>query len=388
MLLDNTDELAFEVEFLSCVVDKKKDFVVVDADSHFCDFVGMHYSKIKQGKLSLLDLMQPRDRPDVMEKICKKDSPYVYFNIYLMDNSSKYNFVHATARNNEDNSLCEITFADVGKSEKKSKALQKKAKTMNHLIDLVTGGVCLFKVNSDMRINVLYANEACCRFFGTTKDMVTLDSYRIDDLVHPDDKSRAFTAIGSAMAAKKPIDMELRISTHNGEYMWVKLNSDIQRYEKKDNCPVFHAMFTDISAVKAAEREAEHQKQVLLKVLKNVPGPMFSTSYDDPFRLTVASSDFLKLLGYTRTELFEDFGGDLTRLIVPREVEVARHAIEQDMQNEKKVLRATYSIKTKSGKQLIVLDRRKIVELDEGEKSLIGMISDITSKNLDMYFES
>ena len=78
----------------------------------------------------------------------------------------------------------------------------------------------------------------------------------------------------------------------------------------------------------------------------------------------------------------------MTRLIVPREVEVARHAIEQDMQNEKKVLRATYSIKTKSGKQLIVLDRRKIVELDEGEKSLIGMISDITSKNLDMYFES
>ena len=62
MLLDNTDELAFEVEFLSCVVDKKKDFVVVDADSHFCDFVGMHYSKIKQGKLSLLERIAKRDK--------------------------------------------------------------------------------------------------------------------------------------------------------------------------------------------------------------------------------------------------------------------------------------------------------------------------------------
>ena len=56
-MLDNTDELAFEVEFLSCVVDKKKDFTVIDADSHFCDFVGVHYSKICQGKLSLLDLL-------------------------------------------------------------------------------------------------------------------------------------------------------------------------------------------------------------------------------------------------------------------------------------------------------------------------------------------
>ena len=115
---------------------------------------------------------------------------------------------------------------------------------------------------------------------------------------------------------------------------------------------------------------------------------MFSTPFDDPFRLTVASSDFLKLLGYTRAELFEDFDGDLTKLIVPREVDVARHSIEKDIENNKKVLRATYAIKTKSGKQLIVIDRRKIVELDSGEKSLIGMISDITSKNLDMYFES
>ena len=95
-MLDNTDELAFEVEFLSCVVDKKKDFEVVDADSHFCEFVGIHYSKIKQGKLSLLDILVPQDREDVMTKICKKDSPYVYFDLYLKDNSSKYNFVHAT----------------------------------------------------------------------------------------------------------------------------------------------------------------------------------------------------------------------------------------------------------------------------------------------------
>lgn len=387
-MLDNTDELAFEVEFLSCVVDKKKDFEVVDADSHFCEFVGIHYSKIKQGKLSLLDILVPQDREDVMTKICKKDSPYVYFDLYLKDNSSKYNFVHATAKNNEDSSLCQITFADVGKSEKKSKQLREKAKTMNHLIDFVTGGVCLFKVNSDMRFEVLYANEACCKFFGTTKQAVSRDSYRISDLVHPDDKSRALTAIGGAMATKKPIDMELRIITHKDEYMWVKFNSDIQRYDKKDKCPIFHAVLTDITALKAAEKEAETQKEMLLKVLKSVPGPMFSTSYDEPFLLTVASSDFLKLIGYSRAEFFEDFGGDLTKLIVPREVEVACHAIESDMENDKKVLRATYSLRTKSGKQLIVLDRRKIVELDSGEKSLIGMISDITSKNLDMYFES
>lgn len=386
-MLDKKDELAFEVEFLSCVVDKKKDFLVIDADSHFCDFVGIHYSKIKQGKLSLLDVLVPQDRQYIMEKLCKKDSPYVYFDLYLKDNSSEYNFVHATARNSEDSPICEITFADVGKSEKKSKALRENAREMNHLIDLVTGGVCLFKVNEDMHFEILYANEACCRFFGTTKDSFDKKKYRIDELIHPEDKSGAFQAVGAAMGTKKPIDMELRIMPHKDQYLWVKMNADIHRYSKKDNCPIFHAMFTDISAIKEAKSQIENQREMLLRVLKNVPGPVFCTPYDDPFKLSIVSADFVKLLGYKRTEIFEEYDGDLTRLIIPREVDIARHSIEQGKIDGNKVLKATYSIKTKGGKHLVVKDRRKIVELENGEKSLIGMIVDITSKNLDEYFE-
>ena len=65
----SSDDLYFDVEFLNCVVDKKKDFEVVDADSHFCEFVGVHYSKVKQGKLSLLDLLIPQSRQEIVEKL-------------------------------------------------------------------------------------------------------------------------------------------------------------------------------------------------------------------------------------------------------------------------------------------------------------------------------
>lgn len=109
---------------------------------------------------------------------------------------------------------------------------------MNHLIDMVTGGVCLFKVNRDMHFEALYANEACCKYFGTTKESFNERPYRIDDLIYPDDRSAAFQAIGVAMATKKPIDMELRIITHKDSYIWCKFNAGIQRYDK-DNCPVF-----------------------------------------------------------------------------------------------------------------------------------------------------
>lgn len=380
-MLDNTDELAFEVEFLSCVVDKKKDFTVVDADSHFCDFVGVHYSKICQGKLSLLDLLIPQSRQEIVKKLCKKNSPYVYLDLYIMDNSSKYNYVHCTARNNSENSLCEITFADVGKSEAKSKKIRDKARTMNHLIDMVAGGVCLFKVNRDMHFEALYANEACCKYFGTTKESFNERPYRIDDLIYPDDRSAAFQAIGVAMATKKPIDMELRIITHKDSYIWCKFNAGIQRYDK-DNCPVFHAMFTDVSAIKRAQNEADLQREFLLKTLKNVPGPVFCTSFDDPFTLTVVSEDFTKITGYSRSEIFDKYGGDIMNFVCDDSVKTVRAAFENVPDSDTDIS-TSYYVNTKNGKRLLVYDRRKIIEMDDGTKSYIGMLTD---RNSDEYF--
>lgn len=382
VMLDNTDELAFEVEFLSCVVDKKRDFLVVDADSHFCDFVGVHYSKIKQGKLSLLDLLIPQSRQEIVRKLCKKDSPYVYFDLYIMDNSSKYNYVHCTARNNENDSLCEITFADVGKSEAKSKKLREKAKTMNHLIELVTGGVCLFKVNPDMHFEALYANEACCKIFGTTKQTFNDRVYRIDDLIHPDDKSAAFQAIGVCMATQKPIDMELRIIRHKGEYIWCKLNAGIQRYDK-DNSPIFHAMFTNISALKKAQDEADRQGEYLLKVLKNVPGPVFCTSYENPFEYTVVSENFIKNIGYSRKQLFEEYDGNMLNIIADEDIEKVRKYFEK-IPKDTKLSKITYRIKTKFSQHITVYDTRKVIVMDDGMKSMIGILTD---RDIDDYFK-
>lgn len=70
-ILDN-DDLAFEVEFMTCVIDKADNLVVVDCDSHFSDFVGVHPSKIKQGKLFLHDVLVPKERENIMRCICKK----------------------------------------------------------------------------------------------------------------------------------------------------------------------------------------------------------------------------------------------------------------------------------------------------------------------------
>lgn len=99
---------------------------------------------------------------------------------------------------------------------------------MNYLIDLVTGGVCLFKVTSDMHIEVHYLNEGACRIFGTTKLAYGQQIYRLDELIHPDDKSKVFQAIGKAMATDGECDLEIRTIVHKNEYKWCKFNAAIQ----------------------------------------------------------------------------------------------------------------------------------------------------------------
>lgn len=370
---------------MTCVIDKADNLKVLESDSHFSEFAGVHPSKIKQGKLFLHDVLAPKDRETVMRRICKKNSPYVYLDLYIKNKNGDYIFVHCTGKNIENSTHCLLTFADVSRSVEKSEEIRVQAKEMNHLIDLVTGGVALFKVNQNMHFEPLYLNSACCRFFGTTKENYIKQVYRLDDLIHPDDKSIVFQAVGNSMATEKPIDIELRIRTHKDDYIWCKMNSAIQRYDK-DNCPIFHAVFTDITKVKQDEEAADRQTDLMVKIFKNLPGPMFIADLNSPFRLNVVSADFMKLIGYSRKEFFEIYDGDLTGLITEREVAMATHAL-QSQAEKGNVIKTTYSIKTKGGKHLVVADRRKIVDGDNGEISTIGILRDITSMHLDEDFD-
>ncbi len=63
-----------------------------------------------------------------------------------------------------------------------------------------------------------------------------------------------FEAIGRAMAVGEEVDCECRVRVHEGEFIWCQLRAGIQRYEGE--CQVFHAVFTDITSIKAAEEKA------------------------------------------------------------------------------------------------------------------------------------
>ncbi|MBQ7740822.1 MAG: PAS domain-containing protein [Eubacterium sp.] len=372
------DDIAFEVEFMSCVIDRADNLKVLESDSHFSEFTGVHPSKIAKGKLSLLDIINTKDRESFIQHICKKDSPYVYIDFYVKNKAGDYVYVHAIAQNTEKSTLTRLTLADVSRSVKNSEILKKRATSLNRLIDLVEAGVCLFKVSHDMRFEVIYMNKACAKFFGTVMEDTKGRVYRLDEMIYSEDKSAVFQAIGNCMATQTPIDMELRLTPDN-EPIWCKLNSAIQRYEE-NGLPVFHAVFTDISKIKKAEREADSSRDAVVNVFKNLPGPLFYTKYDTPMKLEVVSKDFMRLIGYSRKELFGDMNGDLGALIA----DGAKKA-EKDLRKQAKkhhIIRTEYQLRTKNGKVLDVIDRRRIVDDNGASRTMLGIIKDSSATQI------
>ena len=379
-----SDDDVYEVDFMNLVVDKADGLKVVDCDNHFCEFTGVHPSKIKQGKLFLHDIIKPIYREEIMRVLCKKNSPYVYFDAEFVDKDENEVFIHCTGQNYEESSLCRLTLADVSKSQELQLQLRKKTKEMNYLIDLVTGGVCLFKVTSDMHIEVHYLNEGACRIFGTTKQAYGQQIYRLDELIHPDDKSKVFQAIGKAMATDGECDLEIRTIVHKNEYKWCKFNAAIQKYDE-DNTPIFHAMITDITRIKEAEEEADKMRDMLVEMFKNLPDPIFCTDTQDIWQLQIVSEDFIKFLGFTRFHIFEEHKGRLDDFVSEREAKFIEAQIKKQIAEGKSTTVSRYSVRTKSGRFLVVEDRRKLVRQADGSYSMICRLKNVTNTYSEMF---
>ena len=379
-----SDDDVYEVDFMNLVVDKADGLKVVDCDNHFCEFTGVHPSKIKQGKLFLHDIIKPIYREEIMRVLCKKNSPYVYFDAEFVDKDENEVFIHCTGQNYEESSLCRLTLADVSKSQELQLQLRKKAKEMNYLIDLVTGGVCLFKVTSDMHIEVHYLNEGACRIFGTTKQAYAQQIYRLDELIHPDDKSKVFQAIGKAMATDGECDLEIRTIVHKNEYKWCKFNAAIQKYDE-DNTPIFHAMITDITRIKEAEEEADKMSDMLVEMFKNLPDPIFCTDTQDIWQLQIVSEDFIKFLGFTRFHIFEEHKGRLDDCVSEREAKFIEAQIKKQIAEGKSTTVSRYSVRTKSGRFIVVEDRRKLVRQADGSYSMICRLKNVTNTYSEMF---
>ena len=174
------------------------------------------------------------------------------------------------------------------------------------------------------------------------------------------------------MAVGEEVDCECRVRVHEGEFIWCQLRAGIQRYEGE--CPVFHAVFTDITRIKAAEEKADREAQRMVSLFKNLPGATFFTDTADPLQLDLVSEDFIQFIGYSRTELFQLFSGNLARLMDENEAAAVVTQLRTGAA-DRRLLTVEYTLYIGDACALRVRDSRKVIEHPDGSKAFLGVLN-------------
>ena len=117
----------------------------------------------------------------------------------------------------------------------------------------------------------------------------------------------------------------------------------------------------------------------LVEMFKNLPDPIFCTDTEDVFKLQIVSEDFIKFLGYSRHQLFEEHNGRLDDFVSEREKKYVEATMKKQIQQGNEVF-IRYSVRTKSGKFFVVEDARKVVVDENGKASMVGRLKNVTKK--------
>lgn len=128
------------------------------------------------------------------------------------------------------------------------------------------------------------------------------------------------------------------------------------------------------------QERLKKQSQKMDELIESIPGGMFQCYNDKDLKLIQVSNGFLDLVGYTREELKEKFDDCLIRLINPDDYINTTKEMEKQLKISNNKL-IEYRIRCKNGKEIWVLDKGKLIEID-GKSAFSCIIVDINDSKV------
>ena len=240
-----SDDCSVEVELFYAVVDKSDSLRVVDFDSHFAEFAGVHPSKIKEGKLYFLELLKPSDRERLIQKLRTKNR-YIYNDFELLKHMQEPVFIYSLCENIPGTNLCRITMSNVLCAGTRPKVMRDEDLLYNYNIaESVPCPVCLFRVDDEMCTEVFYLNKSGCAFFETTPMAVRTNPLRLDERIADEDRTILFQSVGSSLTSGEQIDMFCHVQRGRFDVSRCRLKAAICGYDREER-PVFSAVLIDL----------------------------------------------------------------------------------------------------------------------------------------------
>ena len=143
--------------------------------------------------------------------------------------------VHVKLRKMKGRDVYVVYMTDLTEQEAENHALYE-------LTNDIPGGVGIYNVYSDQRIELVFMNQALFQMIGAERKEALLKSGESDlCLVHPEDKQPLYAEIESALYDNRPVDLTLRMRITDGGYHPLRLMGRLIKRDAEKN--TFYCQF-------------------------------------------------------------------------------------------------------------------------------------------------
>lgn len=248
------------------------------------------------------------------------------------------------------------------------------------LVDLLSGGV--LGVNPSEGL-ILFASRGFTNLTGYSREELygfqEEESY--SRLVCEEDQVWVKDKFIQQMSEGQKAEMEYRLIKKDGSLIWVKFCAVLMHRKKIGPC--YACVYLDITEAKTALKSAEFAREEIRQLVNNFPGGVAHMKLQNGVIVEYASEGYYRLVGYSREELKEKFGGDCGRLIYLKDRDWVLEQMDDFFYSDLKDIVIEYRILNKFNKICWVrANMGKIIGSDGKTAALECVFTDISASKL------
>ncbi len=198
-------------------------------------------------------------------------------------------------------------------------------------------------------------------------------------LLHPDDRERAAEADRAHLEDGTPLDVELRVSTRDGDYRWLR-DQAVMILDEQGTPRYSQGILLDVTERRLAEQQVREAEERYRAIVEHVPAAIYLDLADRSMRTVYVSPQIEAITGVSPQEWMDDPEAWLK--IVPEDRDQVERGYLRAI-SEGTAWNAEYRMLTRDGRTIWVHDETTFLHDEDGNPTYLqGVLMDITERKL------
>ena len=256
---------------------------------------------------------------------------------------------------------------ELAKAGREKEDLREKAEMFENIIN----GVSMLITYMDTEERYVFVNRAYAQWYGVNPEQ--LIGKRVADILKPDVYVRASHNIKKVLSGQ-PVSYENKVIDKDRRERFVRVN-----YEPHfigGQVKGFYTSIVDITEIRNTEKALRESENRYHDLVKYAPAGIFEIDVDTNCFVSV-NDVICEYLGFTRNELLQI---NIFDLLTEESQKLMIQRRDKLVAGEQISNKAEYSIKTKSGEPIWILQHSRYIYNEGKVKGVTGIIHDITEK--------